>query len=262
MLVAHEKVANLCPKPSNSQVNPNINQCKCRTCGETFPNRKMLYNHRITSHQLGGAAPLQNEPWGAEENPPWQNDENDEEDIPLREEYTKHRAIILKGHNETGNLDKIYNYPIDHTRGLERQIIDNIGIIYERGLESHQQVFRINFSLGLILKNIETNEFRYFKPYLGVEQVLPSTYPITNRRSIGYLSNKITRLDLNATALRQRPNTKWRPVLVTNVLYKVALLDFPLGSQQISLPQQIKDSKSIIGLENNRNTGNKYEPHY
>ena len=55
--------------------------------------------------------------------------------------------------------------------------------------------------------------------------MLDSPYPITKRR-VGFLYRKITRLDQNTAALSQRPNTKWKPVLVTNVLYKIAVLDY------------------------------------
>ena len=89
--------------------------------------------------------------------------------------------------------------------------------------------------------------------------MLDSPYPITNRRSIGFLIRKITRLDLNTAALRQRPNTKWKPLLVTYVLYKIALLDVPLGRICGELPEYIKNSKSVIALDNNPNNGASYD---
>ena len=213
----------------------------------------------MTTHQTGGAQNLQAEPWPGREHPPWWDDAANEENLPLKEEYIKHRPIILKPHKEDGSVDKIYNYPIDHTRNLVQQILDSVENIYQRALETHSEVFRINFSLGLMLKHVQTGEYRYFKPYPGGEQVLRKPYPITNRRSVRVLSAKITELDLNTIVLRQRPNTKWKALFVTNILFKVALLDFPIGMGETELPPHIKHAKSMISLDTNGNNGVKYK---
>ena len=87
--------------------------------------------------------------------------------IPIKEEYDKHRPIILKMHNEEGSITKTFNYPVNHFNNLQDQIASFIKNIYKIALETYGEVFKINFALGLMLVNVVTGEYRYFKPYPG-----------------------------------------------------------------------------------------------
>ena len=81
--------------------------------------------------------------------------------------------------------------------------------------DTQQQAFRLNLEFGLILVNSESGEYRYFTDFI----------------------------------LRQRPNTKWKPGLVTNVRFTLYTLAYALGTVTIQLPDHVKNSKSIISLD-------------
>lgn len=69
-------------------------QYRCRRCNEFFENRRDLYLHSMKEHydQSGGA--LQQQPWGRNELPPWQDDDD------LRQVYEANAPIILENHRQ------------------------------------------------------------------------------------------------------------------------------------------------------------------
>ena len=58
--------------------------------------------------------------------------------------------------------------------------------------------------------------------------------------------------------MRQRDNTKWRPVLLTNVKY-VVTLTFPLGCPDVEMPDHIKAKKCVLSFTHNAQDGEEYE---
>jgi hypothetical protein len=77
-------------------------------------------------------------------------------------------------------------------------------------------MFKMNLSFELILLNIETNDYRYFIAYHN-EQVFDHPMQIERRADVERLQKKLAAMDITNYILRQRPNTKYKPVLVTNV---------------------------------------------
>ena len=59
--------------------------------------------------------------------------------------------------------------------------------------------------------------------------------------------------------MRQRDNTKWRPVLLTNVKYVVTLTNFPLGCPDVEMPDHIKAKKCVLSFTHNAQDGEEYE---
>lgn len=115
-----------------------------------------------------------------------------------------------------------------------------------------QSAFKINISLGLILQNVETGVFRFFVPYHN-ESIFLFPQLISNRNDIDKIRKKLAALDILNYFQKQRPSTKWKPVMITNVLYQVYKTGFPLGLGQ-PLPAYITNSKSILAFENDRDT--------
>ena len=92
--------------------------------------------------------------------------------------------------------------------------------------EDNQNCFKLNISFGILLRHMETGSIRYFVPYHN-ETLFP--VPINNRKrtDLERIRLRLSRLDISEYVRRQRPNTKWRPVLVTNVVYEIYNTSYP-----------------------------------
>jgi hypothetical protein len=58
----------------------------------------------------------------------------------------------------------------------------------------------------------------------------------------------------------QRPATKWKPYLITNVWFVLYHLNYPLGNA-VQLPDYILKSKSIVALDKNVHNQKHYKDH-
>ena len=68
----------------------------------------------------------------------------------------------------------------------------------------------------MILQNTSTREYRYYIPYFN-NNVLYFPFTVSNRSSICYLMNKLTRINILEQARTVRPSTDWILVFSTNV---------------------------------------------
>ena len=86
---------------------------------------------------------------------------SDESDTrSLREEYNNFRSHILAP-NQTSENRSVYNYPTnDLSNGME-EIENHLREIFE----NEQNSFKINIAIGMILRNIDNNEARYYIPF-------------------------------------------------------------------------------------------------
>ncbi len=69
---------------------------------------------------------------------------------------------------------------------------------------------------------------------------------------------KLAELDPFKEMSKDRPNTKWRLVLLTNIRFSLFNTDFTLGSHKIYLPEHIKNSHSIVPLDKDPVTKHAY----
>ncbi len=134
---------------------------KCRSCTESFHNHALLYKHRMVVHKQTGAGPLQADPWeSANIDYPWVNEDGSENEH-MRSAYDIHRHIILRERVNEGRARDTYNFPLSNTLNAD-VLMEQIEAIYENS----QTAFKINISLGLILQNIETGAYRFFRSVL------------------------------------------------------------------------------------------------
>lgn len=191
---------------------------------------------------------LQPLPWEKEDIEPPDEYVND---ASFRDIYDLHRSIILAPHNE-GNLKCNYNFPIDNdfdAAELKRQLL----FIY-----SHlNRAFKINLAFGLILVNIQSGEYRYFKAYYNVN-ILPTPVLISRYSQVTKLLSRLRAMDLNDYVMRVRGDTKWKCVMLTNVYYTVYKTRFLLGYLDELPPPHISASKSIVCFFRNRSNGRIY----
>jgi hypothetical protein len=207
----------------------------CRRCSETFTNRKEFYHHFMSLHQSGG---------GDNESLPFDTSLfSSEEDTDLQKVYQIHQPFILDTH-QIGPITSIYNFPLTHTFDVDT-LMQQVNEIYH----TENKSFKINLTFGLILRNRETKEYRYFKPYKN-DEVFSRPLYVTNREDVKKLEQRLKELDVNSYVLNQRPNSKYIPTLVTNVKWWVSHTNYPLGTGL--LPDYIRNMRSIIGLDRDR----------
>ena len=203
----------------------------CHTCQDKFSSRRDLVRHRNRQH--GGAEGFDWEPWRGPDG---------EVDAPLREVMEDNRQIILAPFEIPRVNHAWYNIPVrEEASGLE-ELLDKMDDIYA----AQDHAFKINFSLGFVLRHIETGEYRYFAPNRN-ETLFPLPFVVSNQRSLNILKQKLREENLMEHLKRSRPNSQWKPFLLTNILVDVIPTHYPLGRG--NLPDFIKNSKAIIGLE-------------
>ena len=116
----------------------------CRHCGQICASRRQLHYHRNLQH--GGG--LQQALW------------TDIGDTALREVIEGNNSIILAPEIVDRGRPILYNVPTDGLREGLDTMIERIRDIYEQ----QTMAFKLNISLGFILRKIETGEYRYFAP--------------------------------------------------------------------------------------------------
>lgn len=196
----------------------------------------------MNEHVQVGAGQLQPRPWG-NGTPPWE--EGDWINEQLKEVYETNASLILRRHQK-GNVCSVFNFPIDSHFSIS-EIMQAGNEIYDR----QNKAFWLNLEFGLILKNSETGEYRYFKPYHNHE-VFQSPIYISKRIHLKRLQYRMQRLNITDYILRQRPDTKWKPFLITNVRIVIYHMSFVLGKVKVTVPEYVKRSKSIISMTTNQ----------
>ena len=177
--------------------------------------------------------------------PPWDNQSPPFEDNQaLRDIYEANRPIILAWHQD-GSVQTIYNYPLSNDFTTDT-IMSRANEMYDR----QQSAFRLNLEFGLILVNTDTGEYRYFVPYSN-EALFQRPIYISRRQDLQRLKLRLKRLNITDYIMRQRPDTKWKPFLITNVRFTVYHLNYPLGIAKTDLPDYVKNSRAIIALDKN-----------
>ena len=93
---------------------------------------------------------------------------------------------------------------------------------------------------------MKTGQYRYFAPHVN-DSLFPSPFLIRSRKYLRIFQNKIHHLDPLEYVNNLRPNSKWRPFMITNVRFDVTPTNFPLGKGM--LPDYIKQKRSIVSME-------------
>ena len=170
----------------------------------------------------------------------------------LREVYDSNAPLILENHNQ-GPLRSVYNFPLTNDVNLN-QLMGLPEDIYRQ----QDRAFRLNAVFGMILQNRETGRYRYFIPYNN-NGIFQRPLYISRRVDLQRFRRELERKDIMTELLRNRPDTKRIPVLVTNVHYVIYSTYYPLG--QGKLPDFLLKKDSLYPLVKNRHNGKLYKDH-
>ena len=159
----------------------------------------------------------------------------------MRQIYEGNQNVILADAKIDKGRKVIYNL---HTNNL-RDGFDEIWWKLDEIFTDQNDAFKFNLSLELILRKMETGKYRYFAPHVN-DSLFPSPFLIGSRKYLRIFQNKIPLLDPLEYVNNLRPNSKWRPFMITNVRFDVTLTNFPLGKG--ALPDYIQQKHSIVSM--------------
>ena len=210
----------------------------CRTCGLICHSYKDLYAHKMNKHQKYDKESLQKTPWSREKDAPWSilpKNENEK----MKKIYNQHRSIILAP-NQISDIVSIYNMPCENNVNSD-MIMNVVRDIYEQG----QRTFKISFSAGLILQHIISGEYRYWRPYRN-QEFFSDPFTISSRHDLEDLKEMLDTFNLHDYTLKQRPDTKYKCVMITNIQMFVFETNYTLGYEKLNLPGYLTHNIYVI----------------
>ena len=110
---------------------------------------------------------------------------------------------------------------------------------------------KVNLALGFILRNVDTNEYRYFYAHEN-NTFFEKSHLLCSKGDLVSLQDRVEKMDLVETCAQERENTKWRFALTTNVTIFCALLkNIPMGCIDAVLPEQLLRRPDVNCLVSN-----------
>ena len=148
----------------------------------------------------------------------------------------KHFSSIRTFHKK-GKVQSIFNFCYNQDlKLLNPKIIHQI-----LQLQFHR--FKINYSFGYILKNINDNELRYYHASFNNNLMMETARLISNRQELIEFLNTLSEESFFEKI--NRPDTKWKIVNIPNITFYINhLKDAPLGAP-ISLPDYIMNNHGL-----------------
>ena len=124
----------------------------------------------------------------------------------------------------TGNrVQNTYNYSLEGRRWA-----DIVEQEHSEFMTRERTRFKINYSYGIVLRNVETDQLRYFYGSLGNARMLDFAVLVSNQEDLRNFLENICDFDMREKI--ERPDTKWVLVTVINIIFFVSLLpDIPIG---------------------------------
>eukprot|EP00116_Pleurobrachia_bachei_P001169 sb/3461431/ len=144
----------------------------------------------------------------------------------------------------------VYNIQIDHLNTGE--LLNCFKKVYR-----HQRnAFKLQISLGVILKHRRTGEFAYYCPSQNNQLLLDAPTLVKNSDDKRAFINLLEGIDLEKSI--RRPSTEWSAVKVTNVSFYVYRLKGTAIGSGVELPDYLLRNKGLVSLVTSRKTGKPY----
>ena len=158
----------------------------------------------------------------------------------MRKHFSSIRTFYKKG-----KVQSIFNfYYNQNLKLLIRKIVDQI-------LKFQFHRFKINYSFGYILKNINDNELRYYHSSFNNSVMMETARLISNRQELIEFLNTLSEESFFEKI--NRPDSKWKVVDIPNITFYINhLKDAPLGAP-ISLPDYIINNHGLRNVSSSDN---------
>ena len=116
--------------------------------------------------------------------------------------------------------------------------------------------FKINFSFGYILKNIESGAMHFFHPSYNNHCVLNTAKLTSNSDELSRFLETISENDFENF---ERPNTKWRYLSTTNITFYVNKLRTAVIGQSVTLLHFLVHNHGVHSVIADKKTGELYQ---
>ena len=168
--------------------------------------------------------------------------DNDSES--LKEELAACQHLLDDMHAEHGR-QKVFNFSLSDMDN--KKINEKIDGVFT----NFNCAAKVNLALGFILRNVETNDYRYYYPHEN-NLLLDRAFLLSNRNDLLNIQNEIEKLNLIETCTQERQNSKWRFKVITNVTVFAALLtNIPMGCTDSPLPEPLLRNPEVNCLLSN-----------
>ena len=148
-----------------------------------------------------------------------------------------------------------------HTQRLETD--SDIGGMLWAPFRAQTHAFKINMSFGFILNNVETGETRYSYPSQN-GFIFDEPLVVADEADLRRVLQRVKMTDWLEYVWQQKPNSKWRIALLTNVAFHLyPLEDRPIGRGKSTgqLSQWLIENRGLDALEKDHRTGQLYADH-
>ena len=149
-------------------------------------------------------------------------------------------------------------------RGRPRlEAASDIGDMLRAIFRRQKNAFKINLAFDFILSNVETDERRYYYPS---QNGLIFNHPlvVANEADLQKVLQRVRETDWVEYVRQQKPNSKWRIALLTNVAFHLyPMQDRTVGRGKIAghLPKWLVENQSLDVLEKDQRTDQLYADH-
>ena len=207
----------------------------CRVCMQSFATRPKLFLHKV-SHMEDPRAylPIQLH--------------FDFEDERMNSLLRENADLIFRHHRFT-QVSADYNFPLTmalNQDGWIREVHHALDLVSNL---NNTESFKLNVSMGFILMHRETEEYRFSAPHNN-NAFFKKPIRIDCPSSWREVYSQMDEESLTAYVTQYRENTKWIPLMMTNVDIHLFYLGVSMGAGE--LPQFIKTHNCIIGLDKDR----------
>ena len=217
---------------------------ECEKCAEKCP-----YLHRkahLWAHTHSASGITQRRPTADPVLPPY---EIDGEYVDIYTTFAKHIMPQIK----KGKCTNVYNFQIGEFG------VRSISTLARRVFDAQANSFKISISLGVILKNNETDELTYYWPSQNNQLLVETPTLIRNESDMAGLCDAILQKNLQNHVTY--PNTKYSFVKCTNVSFYVTQLPGLLVGAPVVLPEHLLHNKGLYSLTKANRSGKPYDDH-
>ena len=202
----------------------------CRVCLDSFASREELFHHRL-NHIDDSRAYRPVTP------------HFDFEDEKLNALLRDNAQLIFSHHRfslESADFNFPLSLPLKHDGWLNEiyQTLDLVANI------NNDESFKFNLSMGFILVNRDTGDYRFFVPHAN-NAFFKKPPHIEHPACWRELYSQLDEEALKTYVTHHRENTKWIPLMITNVVVHLYYLGIPMGSGL--LPDYVTNHGSIVG---------------
>ena len=213
----------------------------CTMCLEEFPSFYSLQQHKRRKHKTSTKVGTKSSENLKEVLESEELDRNNEQ---LQQELSACQHFFDNTEMENGR-HRVFNFK------LSRLDPNEINEKLKEVFEELNCAAKINLTLGFILRNVDTDENRYFYAHEN-NTFFEKSQLLCSKGDLVSLQDRVEKLDLIETSAQERANTKWRYALTTNVTVFCALLNnMPMGCLDAVIPEQLLRRNDVNCLVTN-----------